>query len=176
MKSLIFTAIFSLLLAGFGADHGLAQWRIELQNGNHIMVEQYWLERDQIAFMHGGGKVGVPKELVADIVALQREEDQKPIGLNDTADESSHQDFQTTFDVDTHYQNELLRINSALLQLSEKYTQAVSDQDNFTATQTVKEMDTYQLRQEVLRQQVLHANNNTLPEWWDEIVYGNASP
>lgn len=29
---------------------------------------------------------------------------------------------------------------------------------------------------EVLRQQVLHTNNNTLPTWWDEIVFGSAAP
>ncbi len=176
MKSFVISAIILLfLLMGLTAEPARAQWRIELQNGNHIIVDRYWHEEGQIQFIYHGGKAGISEDFVADILSVPTEEHPPKVETNDATHETFRRETPDAPPMEARFKEELLHISAELLELADQYTKAASDQDNVTAERVVRETERYHRNKEMLRQQVLHANNNILPEWWEEIAYGGTT-
>lgn len=161
---------------GLTAEPARAQWRIELQNGNHIIVDRYWHEEGQIQFIYHGGKVGISEDFVADIVSIPRKDDLPAVETKDNAHATFRRETPDALSMEARFKEELSHISAELLELADQYMQAASDQDNVAAERVVRETERYRRSKEMLRQQVLHANRDTLPEWWEDIAYGGTTP
>lgn len=170
MKSVVISAILLPLLAGLTVEPARAQWRIELQNGNHIIVDLYWREEGQIQFVYHGGKAGISEDFVADIVSAPTEDNSSKVKTNDATHETFQWETPDSLSMEARFKEELLNICAELLELADQYAKAASDQDNVAAGRVVRETERYHRNKEMLRQQVLHANHNSLPEWWEDIA------
>ena len=186
MKKYLWLTFIPVILFMTGLSQ--ASYRIELESGKSVITRYYWEEDGWVMFYQYDGVVGYPAHLVRDIRESDRppsyetvkerikeadEEELDPtltdVDLIEEADEAETdmdpEEFESKVE---QYQEELKTIRQKIAKQVDIYNSAKNNET--VLYETREKIESLQIAQSNLRQEVLSLYNDYLPHWWHNII------